>query len=227
MLAQQKVWSFLLSVVVPCSLFAECPKQYGQRQVQQLIDDRPSVGRTVVDRERLHAWLNEQFEGHSEVGRIVWDHTEPASGRKSEYFPRFYASGSPAYIRLTNNPSVKDRDLVILLIFELANVRNSVEAKEIAHLAAEGEIDSEEFFKRNARLEYSALIKTKSLVADLFPLGIAQVPGTWEVWLNGVADHFDLYFERKRNDQSYRTHFQRSFERYRAIGKGYSSKKVR
>lgn len=212
----------LLLAIAPTPSTADQPSDnFGSRQVAQLLEDRPALASFIPPEHPVLDWMRGQFASEATGQRIVWDVTPPTSGRKSEYVSRFEMSSSPACIRLTARGSVPPRDKLFLVVFELVNIRNHKQVHAWAQAAANHEVKFDEYFRGKAKLEYEALIETRRLMSKWFPASKSKTLGAWERWLQNVPTDFDTYFAKKKQDDSYRKHYQRQYDMYRAIGHGY------
>lgn len=212
--------AILLLTVGPST--ADQPQDnFGNRQIAQLLEDRSALASVIPAEHPVLDWMKRQFAGEATGQRICWDFTPPTSGRRSEYVPRFEISSSPACIRLSASKRISPRDKLFLVVFELVNIRNSKQVHAWAQAAGNDEVEFDEYFRGKAKLEYEACLETKRLMSNWFPESDSPSPGAWERWLRDLPIDFDSYFEKKKQDESYRKHYQRQYNMYQAIGRGY------
>jgi hypothetical protein len=102
---------------------------YGEQQLRQLLEDRPSMKGIVHRNEFIYRWAVVQFDASTSHDQIRWDSREPQSGRPAEHNSTYL--NSPAYVRITCADSISGRDKWLMLVYELHNFKNGASFLEL------------------------------------------------------------------------------------------------
>ena len=153
----------LAMAIVACiaanALAADDQQSFGERQLSQVLEDRPNMKEIVDADDFIHEWVIRQFEGDSPDRRVYWDNQEPESGRPSECEPAFRSF--PRAVCVTKSESFSGRDKWAFLIFELNNLKNSEGFNELDRRAYVGQINRTNYSVECTALEFRATIRTQ------------------------------------------------------------------
>lgn len=142
--------------------------EFGRRQVDQFICDRPDVASVINDNPTLRHALEMHFAGVTHGSRVYWDNSRPVSGRGAESY-----SGCVAVVRVSRAKSISPTDKCASLMFELLNLQSKHDFHSL-HLAASGRrISRDDYATRCVRLEYAALKKAHEFFCT-YPLANAN-----------------------------------------------------
>lgn len=161
--------SFLFfSATTPLVVFSTATAQedpnsrFGDRQVEQLIDDRPELESILKENQVLRNWIRDRFSAGTLTQRVFWDASEPFLGADSEcMIPTEFQR---AHIRVTSRANLAADDKCICLMFEFMNLENETGFNRLYQLAYQRQIDREQFANRALQLEMEAAIR---LAAEL------------------------------------------------------------
>ncbi len=132
---------------------------FGQRQVDQLLEDRPELSPIIENNLAIKNWIVSRFNGGDQNLRVYWHAEEPWSGRPAEN--SLPIRGYPALIRIASKNDLTAEDKCVALIFEFFNLENESDFKKIWE--AEN-ITSQEFAKKALMLEVGAVIRMQPLL---------------------------------------------------------------
>jgi hypothetical protein len=163
-------WIFLLTflLICPSVICDDAPTQeirYGQRQVDQILDDRPDMKNVLGAGHPIVMWVVDRFERGDERRRIIWDHTEPASGRSAEHMT--YYHGYPAAVRISSAGDTTGLDKWAFLVFELQNIENDLAIQKLIANVSSRNMSPKEFGIRCTELEHEAIVRTIYLLVKL------------------------------------------------------------
>jgi hypothetical protein len=137
---------------------------FGDKQLLQLLNDRPTMNGILDPHDEICKWVIQQFNSNSTEHRVYWDHNEPISGRPAESL-RAYDT-HPAVIRLTKSTATSARDKWLMLVYELHNLQNAKGFENLDILAVTGEIDKKQFSEECFALEFKAMVQTKIFLSS-------------------------------------------------------------
>lgn len=167
----------------PSSANAPQPEaiSFGDRQLAQLLDDRPDMQEVIPDEHYVRNWVVEGFDGKRLGTRIYWCANSPQSGRAAEHSPPY--EGYPAFIFISGGTETTPLDKWAALVYEFHNVELTSEWQQLGQKAISGVMSPEEYAEECVAIEYRALVAT----ADFFekhPLP-TSAPGhhEWYNWL--------------------------------------------
>lgn len=163
-------WFFLLSLSLFCATASSDDVQpleirYGQRQVDQILDDRPDMKNVLGADHPIVMWVIDRFERGDDRRRIIWDYTEPASGQSAEHMT--YYHGYPAAIRISSAGDTTGLDKWALLVFELHNIENDPAILKLIAEVSSRTLSPKEFGVRCTELEHQATVRTIYLLAKM------------------------------------------------------------
>jgi hypothetical protein len=151
----------LIQVVLAVAIFSGEARStdFGQRQVDQLLEDRPELFPIIENNLAIKNWILDRFNGGEMNLRVYWHAEEPWSGRPAEH--SIPIRGYPALIRITSKNDLTAEDKCIALIFEFFNLENESNFKKLWE--AEN-ITSQEFAKKALMLEVGAVFRMQPLL---------------------------------------------------------------
>jgi len=201
--------SFLL-VAILCVTSVSCGAQprvndkadsisFGQRQVDQLLADRPDMAGVLREDDPVLQWVIEGFNGDRMGYRIHWHANSPLGGSDAEHSPPYYAY--PAYISLSGGAQVTPIDKWASVVYELHNIENSQAFDELHEQAKAGEIDGEAYAKKCLKLEFLALEKTKEFFEKNSLPNSRHGKDPWYNWISGDIGTFEDYAKSFEEDQ--------------------------
>lgn len=152
-----------LSVLLLLSICFALPAEeascgFGQRQVAQMLDDRPSMKDVFDEEDPLVKWLCACFAGSGPESRVYWNAEEPASGFSAEHSRRY--SVYPAQIRVVSSQQLSGLDKWIAIVFEMHNLRGALDFAQLDRLAFYGRIESAQYVDECVDLELDAVGET-------------------------------------------------------------------
>jgi hypothetical protein len=149
----------IVALVARNSLAVDDEQSFGERQLSQVLEDRPNMKGIVDADDFIDEWVIRQFDGESPDRRVHWDNQEPESGRPSECELAF--KSFPRAVCVTKSESFSGRDKWAFLIFELNNLKNSEGFSELDRRAYVGQVNRKTYSTECTALEFSAMIRTQ------------------------------------------------------------------
>ena len=215
--------SIILLVATGNAIAQDVPLSHGDRQLAQLLDDRPSMKGILPADDTICRWVTRRFNTGACGQRVHWDHREPFSGREAENEPSH--ERVPAFIRITESEKVSGRDKWSMLVFEFENLKNSPLFENLARLAYAKQISRDQFALECVRLELNAGQRAKryfkrypiiGATIDNAPQYSAMIAATGD--LTTYVDWLD-----SRDDDEYdpREYFGKWFDQCRAYTDAY------
>jgi len=204
------ITSFLLLFVsLPVCSRAE---SFGQRQVAQLIEDRPDMKGILADDDPLLQWICARFESGPFGVRVHWINREPTGGFDSVMVPP--SVDQPAIVQVSTSPKLTARDKWCLVVYELHNISNAPEISKLIAKARAGTIDRDAFSIECIKLEHAAVLRTQKTLAQLNSLGQPEPNSVRYQRLQAMPADFNWYldFLDRDPDQTYRNHFRLYFD---------------
>lgn len=150
-----------LAIVVTCSQATYSQDRRvasGERQIEQLVDDRPSMRGLIPAGHPIQQWVIKKFERGAVGNRIYWDKHEPIHGAEHVYSAR-------SVVRITRDKNVSGRDKWAMLVFELINFERAGLDSALRRKAVRNEIGRTEFTMECMRLEVDALRESQQFFA--------------------------------------------------------------
>jgi hypothetical protein len=173
------------------SLAVDDQQSFGERQLSQVLDDRPNMKGIVDANDFINEWVIRQFDSDCPKNRVLWDSHEPFSGRPAESQPAYGAA--LASIRVTSSKTISGRDEWLMLIFELYNLKNARDFEELYAKATSGKIDRKSFANECTALEFRAGVRTQMFFrCHPLPGATAESDPNYMAYLKGSGD-FDDY----------------------------------
>lgn len=131
---------------------------FGQRQLEQLLADRPDMKDAIPDSHYVASWVAESLNGDRFGSRVYWVADSPRSGAPAECYPP--NQGVPAMVRLTAGTELTPIDKWASVVFELHNLLGSDKLTAATKQAYRGELNGEEYAIECVKLEFQALEMT-------------------------------------------------------------------
>ena len=211
-----KLLASIVFFIATGSVYAQqVPQTFGDRQLAQLLDDRPDMKGILPADDTICRWVVGRFNSGDFGHRVHWDHHEPLSGREAENQPS--QEYSPAFIRITDSEGISGRDKWCMLVFEFENLENSPQFEKLYQLASAQQIIRAQFVLKCVQLELKAVQRAKRYfkrnpiigsTIDNAPHYSAYITATSELatyieWLDSredeaydPRDYFGEYYDR-------------------------------
>ena len=204
-------WLVYISIV--CAQGALQAQTFGERQLEQVLDDRPAMRGIIDSGDPLLSWFASQFSNGPYGSRVHWDFREPTGGYDSTMVPP--SDEMPGLIRVSSAPSLTGRDQWCLLAYELQNVQNAPKIVELTARAVRGDIGREAFAIECIRLEHAAVLRTRELLGKYKSLGEPEARSKRYGRIGAMPPDFAQYltFLDSRPDTQYRNHFRLYYDR--------------
>lgn len=185
---------------------------FGERQLAQLLDDRPDM-RGVIDASHpVYSWVIEAFNGDHFGQRVYWNGNSPQSGRPAEHASPYH--GYPPYVSITGGSDATPVDKWTMVVFELHNLGNADGFEKLMHEALDGSIDGEGYANGCVKLEFEALERTREFFVEN-PL--PKSPHGRDTYYNWITDDLGTFDEyQERFDRPGMTRYNSNFEYFRA-----------
>lgn len=163
---------------------------FGQRQLQQMLDDRPDMQNVIPRNHSVYTWLSDGFDGKRFGQRIYWNSDSPQSGRPAEHLPP--SAGYPPSILVSGGTESTPVEKWAFVVYEMFNLEmNNSEA--LVNLAIEGSIDADEYASKCLEAEFNALLEAHKYFHDN-PLPKSQHGrDRWYNWLISDIGTFEEY----------------------------------
>ena len=188
---------------------------FGQRQLEQILSDRPGMRAALAPEHPIYQWAAGQLSNGDKGRRILWDNTEPFSGQPSEFSA--YYRGYPATVRLSQSTRLSGFDAWSALIYELHNVQNSEAFTGLYEKAVSHMIARADYVNGCVKLEYESLRKTKAFLS-LHPVpGADPLRDTLYGYLREAPETYEEFIaqlDKRKNNYDPRTYFGESYDSY-------------
>jgi hypothetical protein len=145
--------------VVQQSPLKKSDLDFGKRQVEQVISDRPEMGEIFKKVPEVRKIAELRFTGEANGSRVYWDNREPVGERPAEHMtstPRY-----PSVIRVSSKP--KPIDACVMLLFELNNYMFDREYNKLRNSSPNQRTSREAFAESCVRCEFAAVLETKAI----------------------------------------------------------------
>jgi hypothetical protein len=190
-------------------------RTFGERQLEQMLADRPEMQNLLPEDHPVYRWLVASFEGDRTGSRIYWLADEPRSGKAAEHAAAYY--GYPAYIVIEAAARKTPLDKWTMLVFEMFNIENTKSFKELLNLALEGKLDGESYARKCVQLEFDAAAKLRDFFRKTPLPNTTPETAPMYCWVTAEDVNFEeceklwatmeLYYE----DSNYR-HFKKQYD---------------
>lgn len=173
---------------------------FGERQLEQLLDDRPSMRSVVPVTHPIYRWAVEKFERGALGDRVYWDHHEPMAGAEHVF-------STPSVVRVESGAKSSGRDKWSMLIFELINFERAEAVGVLRWKAVRNEVDRNTFVMATIRLEVDAMRQTQQFFkvnpmpnadrgSDTYYFSLLSIDADFDAYLRflktGVPKEYDL-----------------------------------
>lgn len=214
----------LFSIASWCPLLVSCSNQqpsiqptapvtFGQRQLDQLLDDRPEM-RGILDGEQhreIIQWIVDGFNGQRTGFRIYWNADSPVGAFGASHNSPY--EGYPASISITGGTEETPVEKWSGLIFEMNNLEHTREFLDVHEKALLGKIDEDTYVKSCVRLEFEALKKTAGFFEENPLPTSSHGNDDWYNWVRGDLGTFEEYFDAHDSGGSeYVTYYRNSYQ---------------
>lgn len=195
---------------------------HGERQVRQMLKDRPAMGELGEKAEMLYRWAARKFAGEDLGEPIFWNPADPLPE-----FPCDHQSPEPdcpGYIRIhekyTRGPNkgtpVPFDELWRGVVFELYNITGVEDFKRIAADAAAGKISREEYITKKLKVESNAAEKTRAFYIRVYlpwakEHGVRTNPMQWYVAVRDNPSD-DLFLSHIGKDSPHWRYYGRTYD---------------
>ncbi|MGH1339354.1 MAG: hypothetical protein ACRBFS_24760 [Aureispira sp.] len=177
---------------------------HGKKQLQQLLQDRPSMQTLVQLDDPIAQWVMLQLAGSSIKTPIYWqDSTSrsfpiPSGVNAVHSYPT-----AKTEARVWVNPNAIAEQQWAGLIYELHNIQNGPDFELIEKDAQQFRCTQEEYIMRYARLEYKAAQATAQFYEDLWKpfcksQGRSTIPQYWFYYLPPTFEEWAVSFTDKK-----------------------------
>ncbi len=186
---------------------------FGERQVFQMLDDRPEMQGLFNEESALFQWLVCKFQGEKVESRVYWNAEEPASGFSAEHARRYLSH--PAYVRVTSRMS--GLDMWVALVFELNNLQNAAAFDELDMDAIDGRVSRNQFIEKYVRLEVDSMIETERVLREKVDKGVLDMSGMYAIYLDAAMQRR----EGKEYDTGikHREYYRTAYDRLRSFAR--------
>lgn len=175
---------------------------FGERQVEQMVKDRPEMLSWVEPNDAVWTHCARAFGGDAVGERIFWDSTPPTGDVEAEHQGPY--QGDSGFIRVRETYAsgfkqgqpVEGDELWGSVIYELENIRSTPAFHSLFERACRGGMGREEWIRENTRLEYLACRRTRDYFRSQWqplmtsrgrPISgtswFADLPSTYEEWI--------------------------------------------
>lgn len=172
---------------------------HGERQVRQMLKDRPAMGKHGEEAELLYQWAARKFAGEDLREQVNWNSTDPLPGFPCDHQPP--VPGRPGFIRIhgkytQGTAKGKERlfeELWHGAVFELNNITGVKDFRQVQADAVAGKISQEEFIAGMLNVESRAAEKTRAFYIRVFlpwaiEHGVKTHPRQWYVAIRSAPD---------------------------------------
>lgn len=171
-------------------------KTFGQRQLEQILQDRPDMREVIPESHPVFRWLVDSFDGDRIGQRIYWNERPPQSGRPFEHAPPDPERRYLSYIAVSAGPETTPIDKWAGLVYEMYNLENNNDFDAIWRLALEGQLDGDGFAEKTVELEFVALTRTQEFLRAN-PLPKSKHGG--DVWYNWVTSDLGTFEDYQKS----------------------------
>jgi hypothetical protein len=132
---------------------------FGKRQVEQVISDRPEMGEIFKKVPELRKIAESRFAGEGNGSRVYWENREPVGECPAEHMvstPEY-----PSVVRVSRK--INATEAFTCLLFELNNFMIDREYDKLRISSPNQRTTREAFAESCVRSEFEAILKTKAL----------------------------------------------------------------
>jgi len=167
---------------------AKADSEFGRRQVEQFISDRPETAEVINQHPALRQAFELHFGDKSHGTRVYWDNREPITNKPGQ---RLRAQHDyPALIQVSRKARAVDQCAALLI--ELCLSELDAEKDALDNSPPDKLIARDEFVINCIRHEYNALQKAKAFFIK-HPIAAASSTDAFYASLFTNTDDFDVY----------------------------------
>ncbi len=190
-------------------------KSFGDRQVEQLLDDRPDLKTVLVPESPIYEWIVNAFDGNFIGQRIYWNSSE--SPKEPPSFCLAPQGSYPGHIRVTANANFTPYDRLALVVFELHNLEAAVHFVELRRVVKAGKVGRDEFADKMVEVS----LQTRKKVVEFFQTNpVPEGHGRQFERLTSKLPSFEEYKakfesagERNKNSKSKFDHYRKVWDK--------------
>lgn len=184
---------------------------FGQRQLDQMLDDRPDMKEVVPPSHPVRQWLVDGFDGKRVGKRVYWSADSPTGGRTAEHVQA--DENRPALIHLSGGRELTPIDKWASVVYEMLNLEGDWET--LRSEALDGKLDADGYAERCMALEFDALQKTQQFfLANPLPRN-EHGRDHWYNWVTTGLVTFEKYRsgsnDANNNREYYKDFYRRTF----------------
>jgi hypothetical protein len=160
---------YLLQLVALCSVFMlpgavqSQDSEFGRRQVEQMLADRPDMKEVIGPEHPIYRWVVEGFQGKLIGQRVYWNANSPRAGRAAEHAVPY--GTYPPYISISGGTETTAVDKWGAVVFELSNLQNHEGFTQLTVEGVAGQLSADEYATKCVMLEYAAQLRTHKVFA--------------------------------------------------------------
>jgi len=173
---------------------SEANRQHGERQLRQMLQDRPAMREHGEEAKALYEWAVSRFAGGDFGQRIVWDASPPppfatcANHRRSKETPSCIRVAERCSDEKGTSRKRSFEELWHDVVFELYNITNSDDFQRYTKEASEGRLSRESFVAAVMQSESYAAERTRAFYVRVFlpwaqQYGVSTNPYSWGLGL--------------------------------------------
>ena len=142
-------------------------KTFGERQVEQMLDDRPDMKDVLSRDDPIYKWVCLAFEGSDKRNRVYWNARMPHGGFPACHTPKF--GFYPPQILVSDTRETTGIEKWFAVVFEHFNLDNEVEQRKLLAQITTRDISAEKFADAYVQLERVAEKATVSFLESRLP----------------------------------------------------------
>jgi len=186
---------------------------YGEKQLSQMIKERPAMSKYIRNGDTVWRWCARQFAGESTGSRYSWLGTTFNTHGLGGWHTYPYPSGHYGTITVGqkyNMPNDGDK-LWSIAIFELLNIRNDTSFLALDKYANVGKINQNEHIKQTAKLEFLVLDSLCFFFEHYWKDHCAKLQASTDSknWCITSSESFEKWFEAIPKDSAYLKQYSR------------------
>lgn len=185
---------------------------FGEKQVLQVLADRPAMVGVLDENGPTYQWVCEQFTSGYQGRRIHWDYALPQFGLDSEYVSWTGDHFLPGMVRVSGQPHLSGVDQWMVLLYELENIKNASKMSQLTKSSIETASSREEFIRKAVRMEFDAFHPLKRRLVQWGELAVSEPLSPRESWVVDVEEDFDTFYEQTKKMPRHRLAFETMYD---------------
>lgn len=195
----------------------EADLAFGEKQLEQLLMDRPQMAKHVKKGDPVWTWIIRQFAGEHTGVRYRWNNTtDDESFDDTIACNNSFKHWIAVVSKKKNGPEEKPDKMWAAFIFECFNIRNNRDFEILWDEVLALKVSKEEFAHRSAKLEYNALREQSAFFKNVWAPHVKEIgeqtygpywrenlPPTYEQWIT----------EYQKRVPAYLAYYGRSYEK--------------